>query len=313
MAIPHEVHAAGGAGAQRGGCAGVVGVVGEELDVEAGLVGGLDQQRQVGAPVAGDHRVGAGGLDLGDIGREVRHLGERVQVLADNLDVGTLAREVGLGELGHLDAVRVVLADDVDLVDVLLILDEGGQRLHLHRGVGVEAEVPVAALAVGEIRVDRRVVHVEHFLARIALVVLVDRVDQRARGPRAVALRHVADVLVDGRLQAVERLGRAHLVVERHDLELHAGRVALVEELRDVLEALQLVLADGRHQPRQRIDPGDLHGLALLREGGTGLQRDAGQRERAGERQGVLRQLHGNVSVGAAKGRGRAFLVCGLR
>ena len=91
--------------------------------------------------------------------------------------------------LGDLLAVRVVLVEQVDLLDVRLVLHEGGQRLHLHGGVGVEAEVPVAALAVGQVGVDRGVVEVEHFLAGIALVVLVDGVDdgQRRRPSRCPA------------------------------------------------------------------------------------------------------------------------------
>src|SRR6218665_105214 len=51
---------------EKGEEGGVVGVEGDM--VQAGIVGRLDQQRQVRAPVAGDHGVGAGLLDLRDIG-----------------------------------------------------------------------------------------------------------------------------------------------------------------------------------------------------------------------------------------------------
>jgi hypothetical protein len=102
-----------------------------------------------------------------------------VQVFADDLDVRALAGQGFLGVLGHLHTVRVVLVQEVDVLDVFLLLHEAGHGFHLHRGVGIEAEVPVAALAVGEVRVDRGVVEVQHFLAGIALVVLVDRVQQR--------------------------------------------------------------------------------------------------------------------------------------
>jgi len=40
--------------------------------------------------------------------------------------------------------------------------------------------VPVAALAVGEIGIDSRMVQEDDFLAWVALVVLVDRIDQCA-------------------------------------------------------------------------------------------------------------------------------------
>ena len=196
-------------------------VVGVELDVvQAGVVGRLDQERQVGAPVAGDHGVGARRLDLGDVGREVAHLRQRVQVFADDLHVGALDLQVFLGVLGHLHAVRVVLVDQVDLLDVRLILHVGGQRLHLHGGVGVQAEVPVAALAVGQVGVDRGVVEVQQFLAGIAGVVLLDRVDDGQRRARAVALQHVAHALVLRRAQRAGGFLRAELVVDADDLEL---------------------------------------------------------------------------------------------
>src|SRR5690606_30735144 len=78
---------------------------------------------------------------------------------------------------------------------------------------------------------------------------------------RAVALDNVADALVDGRLQDGEALLGAQLAVEGHHLELDAlpGPLLLARELGDVLPATDLVLADWRHEPGQRIDPGDLH------------------------------------------------------
>jgi hypothetical protein len=161
--------------------------------------------------------------------------------------------------------VRVVLVQQVDLLDVLLVLHEGGHRFHLHRRVGVEAEVPEAALAVGQIGVDRRLVQEDHFLARVALVVLVDRIDQRERDRRAVALDDVAHALVGRRLQRVQALGRAELVVHPDHFELHAGRVGGVELLREELPALQLVVADRRHQAGERIDPSHLDDLPVER------------------------------------------------
>ena len=148
-------------------------VVGVELAVVAAFDGRLHEQREVRAPVAGDDRVGARRLDLGDVGREIAHLRDRVQVLADDLDVRALPLQVFLRELGDLHAVRIVLAEDVDLVDVLLVLHEGGDRLHLHRRVGVEAEVPEAALAVSQVGVDRGLVQKDDFLAGVASLYLL--------------------------------------------------------------------------------------------------------------------------------------------
>ncbi len=173
-------------------------------------------------------------------------------------------------------AVRVVLVDQIDLLDVGLVLHEGGQRFHLHRGVGVHAEVPVAALAVGQVGIDRRVVDEQHFLAWIALVVLVEEVDDRRGRAGAGALEDIADALVDGGLQCVDRFLRRQLVVERDDLELHAGGVALVELLSQKLKALQLVLAGSSGEAGERVDPRHLDGLAGLRVRAATSQRCRG-------------------------------------
>ena len=78
------------------------------------------------------------------------------------------------------------------------------------------------ALVVGEDRVDRRVVEVDHRLVGIALVVLGDEVAERRGHRRAVALREDADALVDRLLGLDEGLLRIGLVVEADDLELLA-------------------------------------------------------------------------------------------
>ena len=227
-----------------------------------------------------------------------------MQVFAHDLDVGALARQVLLRELRHLVAVRVVLVQQVHLLDVGLVLDEGGQRFHLHRRVGVEAEMPVAALAVGEVGVDRGVVEVDDLLAGVALVVLVDGVDDGRRHRRAVALDDVAHALVDGRLQCVQRLGGAQLVVDAGDLELHARRVAgrpHVELLGEELVALELVAAHRGHQPRQGVDAHHLHRLAGQRLGarlGLAHRDAAGHQQRTADEQRDLhvRELHLRVS-----------------
>ena len=230
VAIADKVDATSGVGAQRRGRAGHLRVVGVELDVvHAGVVRRLHQQREVRAPVAGDHGVGARGLDLRDIRREVAHLGQRVQVIADDLHIGALARQQLLRIARHLLSVRIVLVQQVDLLDVLLVLDEGGQRFHLHRRVGVEAEVPEAATRrafllrrVGHRGVDGRVIEVHEFLAGIALVVLVDCIEDGPGRAGAVALHDVAEALVDGGLERVQAAFRRAFVVEADDLDLAA-------------------------------------------------------------------------------------------
>ena len=267
MPVAHGVDLARRARAHGRGRAGGNRIVGVELDVvQARVVRGLDQQRQVRAPVAGDHRVGARLLDLGDIGREVAHLGQRREVVADDLDIGTLGLEHVLGVLRHLVAVGVVLVDQIDLLHIGKVLHVGGQRLHLHRGVSVEAEVPVAALAVRQVRIHRGIVEVDDLLALVARVVLFQRIHDGQRRARAIALHHVARALVHGRAQRAGGFLRAELVVNADHFEFHAGRILLAEFLRQELEALELVRTQRCHQAGQRVQPGDLDGLPLLRK-----------------------------------------------
>src|SRR5690606_8861565 len=57
------------------------GVIGVKVGVQARGVGGADQQREVRPPVAGDDGVGPRSNDLGDIGRDVVHFADGVQVV----------------------------------------------------------------------------------------------------------------------------------------------------------------------------------------------------------------------------------------
>src|SRR5215470_10650198 len=93
------------------------GVVGIEVDAQACVLRGPDEQRHVVAPVARDDRVCARGLDLRDVRGEVLYLAKRVQVVADDLDVGALAGKVGPGGAGDRLPEGVVLIDEVDALD----------------------------------------------------------------------------------------------------------------------------------------------------------------------------------------------------
>ena len=119
-------------------------------------------------------------------------------------------------------AERVILVDQVDLLDLLVLGDDVGHRRHLHVGVGVEAEMPEVALLVGQRRIDRGIVEEQHFLAGIALVVLQHRFGDRERDRAAVALDDVARAVVERLLQLDQRFLRIDLVVERQELDLLA-------------------------------------------------------------------------------------------
>ena len=171
-----------------GRAAGAAGIIGVPVDLEPGVGRGLQQQREILAPVAGHHGVGARCLDLGDVGREIGDLQQRMQFVADDLDVRPLGAEHRLGGGSDGLAERVVLVDQVDVLDGGRGLHVVGERLHLDVGVGIPAEMPEAALVVGQHRIDRGIVEVQDFLAGIALVVLGDEIRQRAGDRRTVAL-----------------------------------------------------------------------------------------------------------------------------
>ena len=137
-----------------------------------------------------------------------------------------------------------------------------GQRRHLDVGVGVPAEMPVAAFVVGQHRIDRRVVEVQHFLAGIAVVVLGHEVLDRGRERRAVALGDEADAGVDRLLHLDQAFLRVELVVVGDDLELLAQDAALgVGDLGEIVEGLEADLADAGAAARERIDVGELDGV----------------------------------------------------
>ena len=168
-----------------GRTAGAAGVVGVPVDLESGVGRSLQQQREILAPVAGHHGVGARCLDLGDVGREIGDLQQRMQFVADDLDVRPLGAEHRLGGGSDGLAERVILVDQIDVLDGGRGLHVVGERLHLDVGVGIPAEMPEAALVVGQNRIDRGIVEVENFLAGIALVVLCDEIRSARRRPRS--------------------------------------------------------------------------------------------------------------------------------
>ena len=120
--------------------------------------------------------------------------------------------------------------------------------------------MPVAALAVGQVRIHRRVIEVNHLFAGVAFIVLSHCVAQSQRDRRAIALNDVAHALVDGRLECVQALGGAELVVHTDHFKLHTGWVAFVAVFfSEKLVALQLAHADGAEQAGQGVDTNHLH------------------------------------------------------
>ena len=113
-------------------CAGVVGVHGEVVDVQAIVFCRFEEQGQICAPVGGNDRVCARGCNFGNVRGKVTCLCNGNKVIAHNLNVRTFACKVLFGCFGHLTAMRVILIDQVNLLDVFAALEIGGERFNFH-------------------------------------------------------------------------------------------------------------------------------------------------------------------------------------
>ncbi len=233
---------------------------GIEAHVEAGIVRGLDQEIEVAVIVAGDHALRAGRLDLGDIGREVLHLAERHQLVADDLDIGAQFRQPLLGVVLDRLAEQIILVEQIDLLQILRQrLDAGGGA---HVDGACKAEMPEVALLVGELGRERAAVQIEDAVVGIARVVLGHRIDQRRADIGARAMHHERDVLVGHAFQRDQRFGRLQLVIERDQLELAPKRAAHgVFPRDDKLEDLEELVAARGERARERIGIGELDGF----------------------------------------------------
>ena len=155
-----------------------VAVEGVEPGIAADFAQGAHQQRQVVAPIAGEHRLRAAGLDLGRAGQEVAHLALRMQLVADDLHVGPSGLDHRARLLQHVLAEAVVLADEEQALHGAVVAQHVGQRRQPHVGVGVKAGVPEDAALVAQRRVHRRVVEEQRAPLRFTVVVLVQRATQ---------------------------------------------------------------------------------------------------------------------------------------
>ena len=215
--VGHRHHLADARVPNGGGCTQGVAVESVELAIEAGVLRCLHQQGQVIAPVAGDDGLRAAGLDLVGVGQKVLYPAHRMQLFSHHLHVGALGGQLLAGLAQHGLAEAVVLPDEVDLLQALVGLDGLHQRGHAHVGMGVEAEVPEAALLVGQGRVHRRIVQEQHPPRRVAFVVFADRIQQGRSGSRRIALQDELRPVVDGGTQGRQCLFVLALaVVARH-------------------------------------------------------------------------------------------------
>jgi len=182
--VGHRNHLAHAGLGQHAGHTQRVAVKRVELTFKADVLGGFDQQRQVVAKIAGQHGLRAALFDLDGVGQKVLDARHRVQLVADDLHVGALLGQLFSGFAQHRLAEAVILPDQVNAFERPVVLEHVHQGGHAHVGMRVKPKVPEAALLIGKGRFHRRVVQKQNTLGRLALVVLVDGVNQHCRGGR---------------------------------------------------------------------------------------------------------------------------------
>ena len=259
MPLGHRAHAAHARLADRGHRAQAVAVERVERNVETCIAGRAHQKRQVVAPVAGDHGVGARRLNLGGVRRKVANPAQRMKLVADDLHARAALRQQVACRARHLAPEAVILVDQVDALRARIGRQHLHQRRHPHLRVRVEAEMPWAATLVGQHRINRRVIEEHLPFAGIALVVAVDRIDQRAGHRRAISLQDEAHALVGRAPQEHQRLLDLTLGVVACQLQrtralrkLHAA--ARVDAVDRKLEIARHRLAGIGKRPRQAFD-----------------------------------------------------------
>ena len=144
-------------------------------------------------------------LDLDGIGRKVFDPAHRVQLIAHDTHIGPLRRQLASGLAQHGLTKAVVLPYQIGALHRLIVLDDLHQRRHAHVGMGIKAEVPEAAALIGQRRVYRRIVQIQHPARRVAAVVLFNRIQQCRRRGRRVALHDDARAVVYGCAQGRQR------------------------------------------------------------------------------------------------------------
>ena len=223
-----------------------------EGGAESGIDGAFYEAVQIGTPIAGQHGVGSGSLDLGDVGREILDLAEGYdQFVTHEFHVGrALLQQPARGGLEGL-AIGIVLIHQVHLLDLRIAIDLSHQRGHLHVHVGVEAEVPERAQLVRERRRHRGVIQEHDLLTRVSLVVLVDELDDVERVIGTDPLNDVAQAHIHRFLELLGGLFRFHGIVEPDDLQFPAAQHAA--PLVDLVGGMDVVIerfgSDRRDRP----------------------------------------------------------------
>ena len=97
-----------------------------------------------------------------------------MEFVADDLDVGSFLPKQSYGVICYHLAERVVLADDVDAAEFVVHRNKISEHVEFHDRMGVETEMPEAALFVCQNGIDRGIVNLQNLLACIAPIMLRD-------------------------------------------------------------------------------------------------------------------------------------------
>ena len=175
-----------------------------------------------------------------------------MQGVADDLDIRSLFLQHRQGDISNRMTEDIVLIDQIDLFYGFFCLDIIGNGGHLHSDMGIEAEVPEAALFVGKGRCHRRIIKIDHQIIRIAFIVLVDGIDQRAGHTGTVALGDESNSLIDGAFKLNQGFVGADFAVKGDNLNFLAAQNAPlgVDQIRHVLKMLVARITDIRQTLR---------------------------------------------------------------
>ena len=105
---------------------------GVETGIERRLVARFHEQREIRTPVAGQHAVRAGCPYLRNVGSEVLHFGQGDQFISDELDVRPPGAEQFTRSPGDALPERVILVDQIDLMNRALCRHVFDHRIELH-------------------------------------------------------------------------------------------------------------------------------------------------------------------------------------
>ena len=260
----HQINFIDAVGAQRCGNA----VIGRIKRVDGNIEPAIDyrscQGHHVSTEVAGNDCIGIRGNDFGDVGSKVLDLPDWVKFIAHDLNVRTFFPQQFNRRVRHHLPERIVLANDINLLNLGVHGNVIGQHIQLHHRMGVKSKMPEAALLIGQNRVNRGVVDLQNLLPGVPTVVSANGRVQRVGDCGTVTLKNNPQPFTYRASELNLGIRRTLLIVQRDNLN-HAttenATLGVEEFICRVLQLLETTGADGSECARQRVDKRDPHRL----------------------------------------------------